>query len=337
VLRSLEDQLLKGVTHNLIIRTRTVVALYILTQKRATLAEIEQRFGLTVTVAADETISNGAHFVIERGEPVEARPVQPASITPASVSPDVAEADETVDEALAEEEEAIEEIADDEEAGDGDFERHGEQREDGEGGRRRRRRRGRRGGGERRPENGQRPQPQAAAGEPQQSYAGDEPAAEGEPRENAEGFGGPQLGPDGQPRKRRRGRRGGRRGRRGREGGPNAQPAEFGQQPAAEAQHPYQPGNFARRSEFDEIDTTPTLESRPSFEAPRPIDLMRDTPPDEIDTTPQPETRVERVASAEPESEPATAPEPAAPRAEEPVEDASRPKRSGWWQRKSFF
>jgi len=45
VLRSLEDQLLKGVTHHLTIRTRTSVALYILNQKRAHLSEIEQRFG----------------------------------------------------------------------------------------------------------------------------------------------------------------------------------------------------------------------------------------------------------------------------------------------------
>ncbi len=62
VLRSLEDLLQKGATHNLVIRTRTVVALYILNQKRQTLSEIEQRFGLAITVSADETIANGAAF-----------------------------------------------------------------------------------------------------------------------------------------------------------------------------------------------------------------------------------------------------------------------------------
>ncbi len=50
VLRSLEDQLLKGVTHHLTIRTRTPVALYVLNQKRAHLSEIEHRFGLSITV-----------------------------------------------------------------------------------------------------------------------------------------------------------------------------------------------------------------------------------------------------------------------------------------------
>ena len=88
VLRSLEDQLLKGVTHHLTIRTRTPVALYILNQKRSHLAEIEQRFGLSITVAADETINNGAHFVVERGEPVGRREVLPRSIQPDSVQPD---------------------------------------------------------------------------------------------------------------------------------------------------------------------------------------------------------------------------------------------------------
>ena len=90
VLRSLEDQLLKGVTHHLTIRTRTPVALYILNQKRSHLSEIEQRFGLHITVAADETITNGAHFVVERGEPVDRRADRlPQSITPDSVQPDV--------------------------------------------------------------------------------------------------------------------------------------------------------------------------------------------------------------------------------------------------------
>ena len=102
VLRSLEDQLLKGATHNLTIRTRTSVALYILNQKRAHLSEIEQRFGLSITVTADETIANGAHFVIERGEPVEHREIQTRSIQPDSVMPELGPEDEAV-EAIAEE------------------------------------------------------------------------------------------------------------------------------------------------------------------------------------------------------------------------------------------
>ncbi len=45
VLRSLEDHLLKGATHNLIVRTTTEAALYILNQKRGHLADLEARFG----------------------------------------------------------------------------------------------------------------------------------------------------------------------------------------------------------------------------------------------------------------------------------------------------
>src|SRR5690606_31347890 len=52
VLRSIEDNLLKGVTHDLIVHTRTAVALYILHQKRAHLSELEQRFGLSITITA---------------------------------------------------------------------------------------------------------------------------------------------------------------------------------------------------------------------------------------------------------------------------------------------
>jgi ribonuclease E len=45
----------------------------------------------------------------------------------------------------------------------------------------------------------------------------------------------------------------------------------------------------------------------------------------------QPEERVVRA-----EDEPAP-PKPSAPEPEEEDDDPSRPKRSGWWQRRSFF
>ena len=362
VLRSLEDQLLKGVTHNLIIRTRTVVALYILNQKRATLAEIEQRFGLTITVSADETIANGAHFVIERGEPVEPRPAMPA--ISASVHPDIADADEEVaeteEEAIAEEEEAIEDSAVSDEPREGALDAHGEPRE---GGRRRRRRRGRRNGGEPRPEGGERPdRPEHPAADPQSQ----QPALAGGGGESMEeeqtgreaGFGAPQLGPDGQPRKRRRGRRGGRRGRRGREGNGaegNANRAAGGVSPQlSDAPHQFEPTGFGSADD-DEIDTTPTDTNGATYTAPRPVDIMRDSPPDEIDTTPQPERRSEPRAAVEPPLAPASSVGAASERpsverapieparserpaeAEPPAEDTNRPKRSGWWQRKSFF
>ena len=50
LLRSIEEMLLKGPTHNLIIRTRPEIALYVLNHKRAHLRGLEERFKVTLTV-----------------------------------------------------------------------------------------------------------------------------------------------------------------------------------------------------------------------------------------------------------------------------------------------
>jgi ribonuclease E len=70
VLRALEDQLIRGATHTLIARTRPDVALYVLNQKRAHLRALEDRFAITVTITADETVRAPQTFVIDRGEQV---------------------------------------------------------------------------------------------------------------------------------------------------------------------------------------------------------------------------------------------------------------------------
>src|ERR1700678_3836713 len=70
VLRALEDQLMKGATHNLIARTRPDVALYVLNQKRAHLRALEERFVITITISADETLTAPLAFAIDRGEQV---------------------------------------------------------------------------------------------------------------------------------------------------------------------------------------------------------------------------------------------------------------------------
>jgi len=367
VLRQLEDLLLKGATHNLTIRTRTVVALYILNQKRATLSEIEQRFGITITVAADETIANGAHFTIERGEPVERRENAPALIAPASVQPivDDVEAGDLIVEAEAEpESEDVEIAAEDHDGHRQHHDHEGEQGQERGEGRRRRRRRGRGRGGDRErgepASNGNGARPAPAQFEPSQGVEGadaglgaaDDDDAFGAEHEveaangNGSEFGGgdaqSQLGPDGQPRKRRRGRRGGRRGRRGR-GGENrpfeANREDSGQRaPAAFGNADFSGAPFGGiEAPYDEVDTTPTLEPRRAVEPPRRLDFASDDlMSDEIDTTPQ-------VEPAPRPAEAAQAPVPEQKRQPEPkphVEteaEISRPKRSGWWQRKSFF
>jgi ribonuclease E len=69
VLRLLEDALIKSAAHNIILRTRSEVALYILNQKRANLRDLEQRFGVSITITADDTLTGTAYHAMERGEP----------------------------------------------------------------------------------------------------------------------------------------------------------------------------------------------------------------------------------------------------------------------------
>ncbi|MEA2842121.1 MAG: ribonuclease [Methylobacteriaceae bacterium] len=68
VLRVIEDALIKSSSHNIVLHTRTPVALYILNQKRAHLRNIEERFGVSITVAADDALTGTAYHAIERGE-----------------------------------------------------------------------------------------------------------------------------------------------------------------------------------------------------------------------------------------------------------------------------
>ena len=79
VLRILEEALVRSSAHDITLRTRATVALYILNQKRAHLLDLEQRFGVHVTVAEDDALTGANYHAIERGEPasgVRAPPVQ---------------------------------------------------------------------------------------------------------------------------------------------------------------------------------------------------------------------------------------------------------------------
>ena len=62
--------LIKGATHNLIVRTRSEVALYVLNHKRAHLRELEERFRITITISADATVNAQVSYIIDRGEQV---------------------------------------------------------------------------------------------------------------------------------------------------------------------------------------------------------------------------------------------------------------------------
>ena len=70
LLRGLEEILMKGATHNLVVRTRTDVALYVLNHKRGHLRDLESSFKVRLAVIADPTVSGQQSFVIDRGEQV---------------------------------------------------------------------------------------------------------------------------------------------------------------------------------------------------------------------------------------------------------------------------
>jgi ribonuclease E len=73
VLRHVEDSLVRNASRNLIVRTRTDIAFYVLNQKRGHLRQIEDRFGLTVNFVADDKHNGVDFFSIEQSDPVALR------------------------------------------------------------------------------------------------------------------------------------------------------------------------------------------------------------------------------------------------------------------------
>ncbi|WP_181703683.1 ribonuclease E/G [Chthonobacter albigriseus] len=353
VLRALEDQLLKGVTHHLTVRTRTGVALYILNQKRKHLADLESRFGLVLTISADEHLGN-QHFALERGELIlnPLPPPTPSTLTPESVQP--FDEDDLAVEELEEEEEGEEETTE-------TRARNGEPRRESEGdgqNRRRRRRRRRRRGGP-----GDTPGEGAQAGSAGDEFEdGDESegdgeavAAEGASEEgradevSAETSESDEAA-EAKRRSRRRGRRGGRR-RNGKDGEMIAGDEEASDVEASGEEATVAASDEEAAPSVDTAAALPAFASQPvefvAEEAARAESVDDDTAADEDE--PAAEVEVDEPAveenHAEPAAaaEPAPAPEPAAAPARKPtparveVEDDDRPKRSGWWQRRSFF
>jgi ribonuclease E len=213
LVRAVEEMLMKGATHNLTVRTRTDVALYVLNHKRAHLRDLEDGFEVAITVVADASLHGTPAFVIERGEqvhtPDEAKTIFSSRVAAAPLADDeeleTAEPFEAEAEVETEETEGLAEEA----------------RTDGENGdrprRKRRRRRGGRGEGREPREDGA--VDQVASSDADADAVSEEPETEDddapEPTEAREGE-------DGERRPRRRGRRGGRRRRNGQEGGHEA-------------------------------------------------------------------------------------------------------------------
>jgi ribonuclease E len=314
VMRVLEDALIKSASHNIVLRTRTDIALYVLNHKRSLLRLIEERFGVSVTVAADDSLTGGAYHALERGEPA-AGPSDPLRRfdprRPIEDAEPIGEAELEAD---------LEEI--ESEAADAAEAESAEDRGDGDARRRRRRRRGR-GRGFDREATG------VDANAPQPSDEGLESIVE-----ISDEFPAPpadeEAGESGAREDRRRGRGGWKRRGRGRSG---AETVEFagdwrksegaGDEPASAAE-----GGDA---------LIETLADAPDF-APLPA-WTAEPAPDEAKAKATEAAQTAAPAKAAPVPAPA-APEPA--RAAPPSQpelpviteaDPDKPKRTGWWAR----
>jgi ribonuclease E len=204
-LRLIEDEAARGRGSILTLRASQEAAFYVLNKKRADIAEIEERYGVSVEIMSDGE-QEGARMSVEASgpPPAHAPRFEPAQIE--DEEPDyVEEIDEEEDEVEAEETDRDDARAEQPREGSGERKR-------------RRRRRGRRGRG--RPE-GEEGASEAgdgdAAAEADEAQAADRDAAvDDEEREDG----------NGRRRRSRRGRRGGRRGGARADDGSDAEASE---------------------------------------------------------------------------------------------------------------
>ena len=179
VLRAIEEEGVRRRSAEVTVAVPDAVGLYILNQKRATLQQVEARYGMRVFIKTDTALIP-PQYKLERMRALTPAEVAALPVTMAPTVPIDEESAETVEadaEALAAAPEAFAQpMGDREPESDhghgGDHQEHGQ----GEGGHRRRRRRGRRGGRGRHgeaPSHGNKPQP---AGEPH--HASPQPPAE---------------------------------------------------------------------------------------------------------------------------------------------------------------
>ncbi len=364
LLRAIEETLIKGATHNLIVRTRPEVALYVLNHKRAHLRDLEERFRITITISADATVNAQVPYAVDRGEQVHT--VEAAKILAAAAQPplpSMVEADEDVLDAAAEADDDVEAEADVETesfAGEvteapefapaedgGDGERDGRRR------RRRGRGRGRGRGGEPRegaPSFTRETVPEhAVAHEDHESGAPEEIGPdEQHPRQG----GTPEDAEGGEiRRRRRRGRRGGRRNRQGRNGDA---PYHAGNGGVAEREIQHTGSEFPPVSDedasaiappFDEpVTERPIIDrpyNEPQFVAPAPEPAPPPQTAAPAPSEPEPPRRRSTIrepapiaiGGAPPPASVPSAPLPAPVISSTASEETGQPKR-GWWAKR---
>jgi ribonuclease E len=359
LLRGLEEILMKGATHNLVVRTRTDVALYVLNHKRGHLRDLENSFKVTLAVIADPTVSGQQSFVIDRGEQVHTLEAAKALLAAqvAAFPPQTEEAfdeDEPFDVEAEVETEETEGLVDDlpvGEEGPGETDSEGHKRK------RRRRRRGRSGEGR---EGGQ---PRDISEAPQAAsdplaipgVIADESETDDEEAEDQSGAVRSDQAPGGERRPRRRGRRGGRRRRGGPEDGlvgsiadelgPTSIPevtsavADFDDVSPEPRLPEIQPESIAPAAELQHADQAQPESSPPAFaqeETPQEADRAarrRSTVREKVSflVDAQPAGSATPVEHSQPEPSVAP-PAPAQPTSETTSE--TQPRRAGWWSRR---
>lgn len=368
VVRAIEEFLLKDSRSHITVRTPAATALYVLNHKRGTLVELESRFGLTITIEADDTVGV-QHYAIFRGAIAE----KPEGFVEQRSLPAYVEPEEPEDEIVIEEEEdEVVVQAEQPRQAQPQSQQQPRSAEDGEGrDRKRRKRRRRRGGKDRDREHGDREHGPAAEGA-SASVASDDFAAKAGDDNAAPHDEAPvgavetvEASDDAQGKKRRRGKRGGKRNRR--EDGESTE-AEAGEtadvsvadateaetavsEPVAavaveEAAAPAAANDDApaekpkkkRASRAKKAVAEVSAETVAEVPATAPVEEVA---PAKVET-PAPVAPSEEEAPARPTRRKAVAADtPVVPVVSSSVADEAKaeekPKRAGWWQRKGFF
>ncbi len=192
VMRSIEEYLLRHSQNNIIVRTTVATALYVLNHKRQNLADLEARFGLTISIEADDSVG-AQHFAIDKGS-IALGPIVPLTEAPAlGIADDFDESDPVIEDV----DDEVTEVQAGETARSADND---------DASRKRKRKRRRRGGRDRQ---------ESAGAEHSQQVVGDDddadqPAVEGEDAAATKA----REEENERRKKRRRGRRGGRKNKR---------------------------------------------------------------------------------------------------------------------------
>ncbi|MFL5056760.1 MAG: Rne/Rng family ribonuclease [Microvirga sp.] len=363
LLRGIEEILMKGATHNLVVRTRTDVALYVLNHKRGHLRDLENAFKVSLAIVADATVSGQQSFIIDRGEQVHTLEAAKALLAAqaAAFPPQVEEAyddDESFDvetesEVETEETEGLADDAAEAAAGESEADGH-----------RRKRRRRRRGRGE--PRDGAAPREDSdvmrVVGEAVEGTTAEDGEAEEDEGDEQPGMARGDQPAGGERRPRRRGRRGGRR-RRGAEledGLAGSIADELGPPPAVEVTNAvadFDGGASEPAPSLVQADVAPEPVAQPAEMQPaayaQPEPDARAPEPSAEETGQEAERAAARrrstvrekvsfVSSAPAEPAPAishSAPEPVASPAPAPGEPApatsdEAPRKAGWWSRR---